>query len=403
MGASGSSYVGVVTDGDDKLIGGSGTDVIVAGGGNDYINGGSGADTLDGGSGFDTVLGGSGADTLIYRAWENQYKFGGQVYGTGTTAGQTTFSGYDAYDGGNGNAAKGTAEIDTLAIYLSNDQLANASFMTAFNSEIAQFRAFIAANSNTNTGQAGQAEFTFTTINLKVSAIEQITVLDGDGRVPVFVNIVDSSLNDNDNNSVVTFTFVGPVIGFTLADVTATHGTLTDFVMIDASHYTAKFTAADAFGGLGSVSVTAGGYTDVAGNLGAAGSDTVAIDRVNPTVTVNIVDTQLSDTDSSSQVTFTFSEAPTNFSEADISVSAGLTLVAGSLAQDAGNPLLWTATVTANDAFDGTGTVTVGTAWQDAVGNTGIGDDDTVAIDRVNPTVTVNIVDTQLSDTDSSS
>ncbi|MER8646864.1 Ig-like domain-containing protein, partial [Mesorhizobium sp. M1252] len=126
-------------------------------------------------------------------------------------------------------------------------------------------------------------------------------------------------------------------------------------------------------------------------------------DRVNPTVTVDIVDTQLSDTDSSSQVTFTFSEAPTNFSEADISVSAGLTLVAGSLAQDAGNPLLWTATVTANDAFDGTGTVTVGTAWQDTVGNTGIGDDDTVAIDRVNPTVTVDIVDTQLSDTDSSS
>ncbi|MER9197578.1 VCBS domain-containing protein, partial [Mesorhizobium australicum] len=46
--------------------------------------------------------------------------------------------------------------------------------MTAFNAEITQFRTFIAANSNANTGQAGQAEFTFTTINLKVSAIEQV-------------------------------------------------------------------------------------------------------------------------------------------------------------------------------------------------------------------------------------
>ncbi|MER8807519.1 VCBS domain-containing protein, partial [Mesorhizobium australicum] len=46
--------------------------------------------------------------------------------------------------------------------------------MAAFNTEIAQFSAFIAANSNSNTGQAGQAEFTFTTINLKVSAIEQV-------------------------------------------------------------------------------------------------------------------------------------------------------------------------------------------------------------------------------------
>ncbi|PBB91593.1 hypothetical protein CK215_15040 [Mesorhizobium sp. WSM3864] len=122
------------------------------------------------------MLGGSGADKLIYRAWENQYKIGGQVYGTGTTTGQTTFSGYDVYDGGNGSAAKGTAEIDTLFIYLSNDQLNNSSFMATLNSEIAQFRAFISANSNTNTGQAGQAEFTFTSINLKVSAIEQVFV-----------------------------------------------------------------------------------------------------------------------------------------------------------------------------------------------------------------------------------
>ncbi|WP_352553776.1 VCBS domain-containing protein, partial [Mesorhizobium australicum] len=162
------------TSSNDNLVGGSGDDVLSGGAGDDRLNGGSGADTLDGGSGFDTVLGGSGADTLIYRAWENQYKIGTQIYGTGTIAGQTAFSGYDVYDGGNGNAAKGTAEIDTLVIYLSNAQLADSSFMTAFNAEITQFRTFIAANSNANTGQAGQAEFTFTTINLKVSAIEQV-------------------------------------------------------------------------------------------------------------------------------------------------------------------------------------------------------------------------------------
>ncbi|TRC92177.1 hypothetical protein FJV77_25860, partial [Mesorhizobium sp. WSM4306] len=290
------------TSGNDNLVGGSGDDVLLGGAGSDRLNGGSGADTLDGGSGFDTLLGGSGADTLIYRAWENQYKFGSLVYGTGTTAGQTAFSGYDIYDGGNGNAAKGTAEIDTLAIYLSNDQLANTSFMTAFNAEIAQFRAFIAANSNSNTGQAGQAEFTFSTINLKVSAIERITVLDSDGHVPVYVDIVDSALSDSDNNSVVTFTFVGPVTGFTLADVTTTHGTLTDFVMVDASHYTAKFTATDGFAGTGSVSVTAGSYTDLAGNTGAGGSDTVAVDTENPTVTVDIADASLSDGDNNSVV-----------------------------------------------------------------------------------------------------
>ena len=173
--------------GNDTINGGSGNDTLSGGAGSDRLNGGSGADTLDGGSGFDTVLGGSGADTLIYRAWENQYKIGGQVYGTGTTVGQTTFSGYDVYDGGNGNAAKGTAEIDKLVIYLSADQLANSSFMSALNTEIAQFQSFIAANSNANTGQAGQAEFTFTRINLKVSAIEQVSFA-LDPTSPVGVN-----------------------------------------------------------------------------------------------------------------------------------------------------------------------------------------------------------------------
>src|SRR5690349_4189395 len=108
--ASGSTTL-TGTAGNDTLIGGSGNDVLSGGAGNDRLNGGSGADTLDGGSGFDTVLGGSGTDTLIYRVWENQFKIGNQVYGSGVTLGQTSFSGYDIYDGGNGNVAKGTAEV----------------------------------------------------------------------------------------------------------------------------------------------------------------------------------------------------------------------------------------------------------------------------------------------------
>ncbi|MBR1193451.1 S-layer family protein, partial [Bradyrhizobium sp. AUGA SZCCT0160] len=175
------------TSGNDNYVGGSGNDTLSGGAGSDRLNGGSGSDTLDGGSGFDTVLGGSGADTLIYRAWENQYKVGSQILGVGTTVGQTAFSGYDIYDGGNGNAARGTAEIDKLVIYLSNAQLASSTFMTAFNNDMANFQAFIIANSNQNTGQAGQAEFTFTSINLKVSAIEQVTFA-VDPTSPVGVN-----------------------------------------------------------------------------------------------------------------------------------------------------------------------------------------------------------------------
>ena len=80
--------------------------------------------------------------------------------------------------------------------------------------------------------------------------------------------------------------------------------------MIDATHYQATVTAVDSFTGTGTVSLAAGSWTDAALNLGGAGSDSVPIDRQNPTMAVDLVDGALSDGDSSSVVTFTFSEAP---------------------------------------------------------------------------------------------
>ena len=63
------------------------------------------------------MLGGSGADILIYRAWENV-----------TNPTPITFANYDIYDGGNGSASGGTAEKDTLWVYLSQAQMADATF-----------------------------------------------------------------------------------------------------------------------------------------------------------------------------------------------------------------------------------------------------------------------------------
>ena len=77
----------------------------------------------------------------------------------------------------------------------------------------------------------------------------------------------------------------------------------------------------------------------------------VTIDRSNPTVAVNIVDASLSDSDVSSVVTFTFSEAPVGFTASDISAVGGT--VTG-LAQDlVGDPSgkTWTAAFTATDGF----------------------------------------------------
>jgi len=59
-------------DGDDILVGGSGTDVLTGGDGNDALYGGGGVNILDGGAGDDLLHAGPGA------AWV----FGGEGYDT---------------------------------------------------------------------------------------------------------------------------------------------------------------------------------------------------------------------------------------------------------------------------------------------------------------------------------
>ncbi|WP_253845574.1 Ig-like domain-containing protein, partial [Microcystis aeruginosa] len=122
------------------------------------------------------------------------------------------------------------------------------------------------------------------------------------------LDIVDASLNDGDNSSLVTFEFSEDVAGFDNSDVNVSGGTLSDFTQVDGNSYTAIFTADDAVETTGSVSVAADSYTDIAGNNGGAGTDTVTIDTLNPTLALDIVDASLNDGDNSSLVTFEFSE-----------------------------------------------------------------------------------------------
>ncbi|AXS79270.1 Ig-like domain-containing protein [Dechloromonas sp. HYN0024] len=214
----------------------------------------------------------------------------------------------------------------------------------------------------------------------------------------VVVNIVDASLNNADKVSSVTFTFSEAPVGFTLADITAVGGTVSGLAATaDPLVYTATFTANDGFTGNGSVTVTNGSYTDAALNAGTGNNDTVGIDTTAPSVVVNIVDASLNNADKVSSVTFTFSEAPVGFTLADITAVGGT--VSG-LAATA-DPLVYTATFTANDGFTGNGSVTVTNgSYTDAALNAGTGNNDTVGIDTTAPSVVVNIVDASLNNAD---
>ena len=147
----------------------------------------------------------------------------------------------------------------------------------------------------------------------------------------------------------------------------------------------------DDFAGTGSVTVTAGGYTDAAGNAGAAAADKVAIDRPTRRWRSTSSMRSLSDGD--------------NSSAGDLHLQRG----AGRLrrrptsrpwaARSAGwpspaDPLGLHGDLHRRRRFAGTGSVTVTAgSYTDAAGNTGAGGTDTVAIDTANPTVTVDIVD----------
>ncbi|GBD52586.1 hypothetical protein BGM30_16790 [Microcystis aeruginosa NIES-298] len=202
----------------------------------------------------------------------------------------------------------------------------------------------------------------------------------------VTVNIVDTSLNDGDNSSLVTFEFSETVNGFTVGDVNVSGGTLSDFTQVDGNSYTAIFTADDAVETTGSVSVAADSYSDVAGNNGGAGTDTVTIDTKNPTLAVDIVDPSLNDDDNSSLVTFEFSEDVNGFTVSDVNVSGG---TLSDFTQVDGNS--YTAIFTADDAVETTGSVSVAAdSYSDVAGNNGGAGTDTVTIDTLNPTVGIN-------------
>ncbi len=140
----------------------------------------------------------------------------------------------------------------------------------------------------------------------------------------VEVVITDSVLNSGDRESAVTFTFTENPVGFTEADITATGGALSDLQVsaTDPKVYTATFTAADDFTGPGTVSVAAGSYHDAAGNLGTAGSDTVAVDTTAPEAPVVVITEDAND------------DGVISNSELSGTVGVNVTLPAGAVAGD---------------------------------------------------------------------
>ncbi|MFJ2985876.1 MULTISPECIES: Ig-like domain-containing protein [unclassified Pseudomonas] len=317
------------------------------------------------------------------------------IRSVGTGAGQISVSGSTVSYGGVaiGSVAGGTGGANLVVTFNAN---ATAAAVQAL------VRSITYDNGNAGNG-IGQA-----------SRSISVTVNDGDGgtsgaalvqviireTVPptATITLSDSALK-SDETSTVTFTFSEAVTGFTTADLTVAGGTLSALSSSDGGvTWTATFTpAAGTTVASAVITLNNTGVSDLAGNAGSGVtlSPSFSIDTQRPTATVVVADSALR-IGETSLVTITFSEAVTDFSNADLTIANG-TLSAVS-SSDGG--ITWTATFTpASNVTDATNLISLdNTGVLDIAGNAGTGttQSNNYSIDTVRPTATIVVADTAL-------
>ena len=217
-------------------------------------------------------------------------------------------------------------------------------------------------------------------------------------RPTASVVIANPALNIG-GTSLVTITFSEAVTGFTNADLTIANGTLTSVTSNDGGiTWTGTFTpSASITDATNLITLNNAGIADLAGNAGSGTTDSnnYTIDTARPTATIVVADPALK-IGETSLVTFTFSEAVTGFTNADLSVANGT--LSAVTSNDGG--ITWTGTFTPSASLtDATNLITLNnTGIADLAGNAGSGttDSNNYAIDTVRPTATIVVADPAL-------
>jgi Ca2+-binding RTX toxin-like protein len=258
----------------------------------------------------------------------------------------------------------GSAEAgSTVTIYDTNGTtvlgtaVATGGTYTITTSALGQGAHTLTARATDAAGNQGTASTAFNvTIDTAAPNAPTITTVSDD------VATVTGPVNDNGTSNDATLTISGSAEAGSTVTIYDTDGTT---VLGTAVATGGTYTITTSTLSEGAHTLTAKA-TDAAGNQGAASAAFhVTTDTTAPTVSVSVDNTTLI-TGGTATVTFTFSEVPSNFTDADVTVENGTI----SSLSPTGNPLVFTAILTPNAGVeDSSNVITVGTAWTDAAGN----------------------------------
>ena len=211
-----------------------------------------------------------------------------------------------------------------------------------------------------------------------------------------------ASLGKGDTPTI-TFSLSEPSNNFNQSDISVSGGSLSNFSG-SGSSYTAIFTPEPNSTTNGVISVGSGAFSDSAGNTNQDGSDrdnslnlsidTTTADTTPPTIAItdDDADNALS-ADDSTTITFTLSEASTDFIASDITISGG------KLSNFSGSGTSYTATFTPNRNSNEDGIVSVASGvFSDLAGNTNQDGSDpnnsiTLFVDTYRPSITITDAD----------
>ena len=231
----------------------------------------------------------------------------------------------------------------------------------------------VAAGAFTDT--AGNANVVGGPLSISVDTVAPTVAITRAGSTTLNIGSTDT----------ITFTLSEVATDFVIGDVTTTGGMLTNFTAVSATVYTATFTPSATFQGTATVTVAAAKFTDASGNPNLAASLNVAVDTLPPTVTITRSGNATLKIGSTDTITFTLSEAATDFVSSDVATTGG------TLTNFAGSGTTYTATFTPAAAFTGSATVSVAAStFTDTAGNANaVGGSLSISVDTVSPTITI--------------